>query len=330
MAASPALRARSVALALALAATALPASAAVLRLCDATDRGNAVQRDRQLRFAAVVREHLEASGAEVALVSRAGLSLGRFGMRYSHAGFSLRSPADPATPAWAVRQLYYDCEPGRPRLFDQGLSAFVLGAEQPEAGWLSVLLLPPQAAAALARAVADDRLALRMLHPRYSANAHAWALQFQNCNQWVAEMLAAAWGGDAVRGPTAPDEDAPAPTPAPAPAPTADLALRQRAQHWLAAEGYVPAVFELRSPLLQLAGLFVPWIHQQDHPPQDLEAMRYRVSMPAAIEAFVRRRWAATRRLEFCYSPLGIVVREDGPPLDAACTAGPGDQTLAF
>ena len=297
-----------------LGSAAALASASVLHVCDDRDKANAAQQDRQLRFAAVVRERLQASQADIAIVSRAGLALGRFGMRYSHAGFSVRRPADPATPAWAVRQLYFDCTEARPRLFDQGLSAFVLGAEQPDAGWLSVLLLPQREAAALARAVMDDALASGLLHPRYSANAYAWALDFQNCNQWVAEMLAAAW---AVPGSSISEASGPA-------------GERARAQAWLRDAGYEPAVFELRSPAVLLAGMFVPWIHSRDHPSADVDALRYRVSMPAAIEAFVQRQHPATRRIEFCYTPERIVTRENGPPLGETCAAGPQDREILF
>ena len=121
---------------------------------------SAAQNDRLIRFGAIVKAELERSGASVALIARSGLDLGRFGQRYSHAGVSLK--AGPESP-WAVRQLYFDCDERRPRLFDQGMAAFVLGGNEPTLGYVSVLLLPPAPAAALERTALDNRQALALL-----------------------------------------------------------------------------------------------------------------------------------------------------------------------
>jgi hypothetical protein len=154
-------------------------------------------RRRRCSIAALVRAALERQRRRAWRSWRAqGLDLARFGQRYSHAGLSLRESA--ASPA--VRQLYYACDERRSRVFDQGMAAFVLGTDDPAQGFVSVVLPGPQAAHALARAALDDALALRLLGAAYSANAHAFASRYQNCNQWVAEMLAAAWGGVAAPG----------------------------------------------------------------------------------------------------------------------------------
>ncbi|MES1163309.1 MAG: DUF2145 domain-containing protein, partial [Rhizobacter sp.] len=202
------------------------------------------------------------SGASVALVSRSGLDLRRFGLRYSHAGISLK--ASPNTP-WSVRQLYYACDEGRPRLFDQGLSGFLLGTDDPAIGYVSVVLLPKPEAEALEQAALDNARALQLLNATYSANAYAWGLRYQNCNQWVAELLAAAWGH-----------------------PADDAAPRAEAQRWLAAHGYVPTRVKVGNRLLMWAGAFVPWLHDDDHPSDDVAQMVFRISMPESIERFVR------------------------------------------
>ena len=86
-----------------------------------------------------MKAELDQSGAQMALVSRSGLALQRLDQRYSHAGVSLK--ASDNTP-WSVRQLYYACDEQRPRLFDQGMSGFVMGANDPDEGYLSIVLLP--------------------------------------------------------------------------------------------------------------------------------------------------------------------------------------------
>jgi hypothetical protein len=283
------------------------ARADVLRFCGTHDRLSAADQDRLLRFSAAVREALEASGDTIALVSRAGLALGRFGVRYSHMGIALRAPGEARASAWQVRQLYFDCDERVPRIFDQGLSAFVLGAERPEAGFVSLLLLPADRSMALNRAARDDARALQLLHPQYSANAHPWRLDYQNCNQWVLELLASTWG----------------PTPA---ADASTLDARAASQAWLHETGYVPTTFEVDSTWLMLAGRFIPWLRHDDHPDEDLQAQRYRVTMPESIERFVQGLGPGVRRIELCHTTTRIVMREDGPPLSPACEAGPGDR----
>ncbi len=286
------------ALALALAAVPVLASSLPPRGCDRPVDVTATQQDRLLRFAAAVRDVLTASGSPAALISRSGTDLSRFGLRYSHAAVALASGLD--TP-WAVRQLYYACAEGRPRLFDQGLAGFVLGSDDADLGYVSLLLLPHEAATALARAALDKPLALGLLNARYSANAYPFSTDYQNCNQWVAELLAAALTGSADRA---------------------------EAQAWLRAEGYSPEPVQV-SPWLLLAGRFVPWLHFHDHPAEQLDTGRMQTSLPASLEAFALQRWPAARRIELCHGPQGIVLREGGAPLAAGCMPQPGDPSPA-
>lgn len=258
-----------------------------------------------LRLAAAVRAELaryEPSEAPVALVARAGLDLSLFGQRYSHAGLSAREHPD---GPWTVRQLYFACDEGRPRIFDQGLAAFLAGNESPEGPQLTVVLPAPAAGAALARAAADDALARRLLGTSYSANAHAFAVRHQNCNQWVAEMLAAAWGALPAQG-----------------------EARAQAQAWLRASGFEPTVFGLAWPPLRPLAPFVRWVREDDHPREDLSAWRYRVVMPQSLEAFVRRVEPGSRRLEFCLRGDRLVVREGWEPMPESCAPGPGDRVI--
>lgn len=279
-----------------------------MRHCDEPAALSAVQHDRLLRFTGVIRAALEASGDSVALVSRSGTDLVRFGQRYSHAGLSLRASAG---TAWAVRQLYFACDERRPRIFDQGLAAFVQGMDRPALGFVSVVLLPAADATVLEKHALDKRLALALLGPHYSANAHAFSTRYQNCNQWVAELLATAWRGGDI------DNAEPA-------------ALRAQAQDWLQAAAYAPTVFNVGSRLLMWAGALSPWLHSDDHPPQDIEQARYRVSMPASLEALVQRQAPGARRLEFCHTTTHIVMRRGWQPLGDACQAGPQDSVIAL
>lgn len=291
------------------------AHAGITRYCEQPAEQSAAEKDRLLRFAAVIKDALDRSGARVALVSRSGLDLSRFGLRYSHAGLSLR--ASPETP-WSVRQLYFACDEKVPRLYDQGMAGFLLGSHEASIGYVSALLLPADAAdaaTALEQAALDKRQALAVLAPVYSANAYPFSLRYQNCNQWVAELMASAWD---ARDPSDVDgrDDDPAP--------------RARAQRWLLDSGYVPSVIALGWRPLMWASLAIPWVHDDDHPPADLDRNLYRVSMPAAIEAFVQGRWPAATRLEFCHNERQVVVHRGFSPLAEGCEAGVDDTVIPF
>ena len=298
------LRARLLAAALCASAAAAQASADASRFCDRPSSLSAEQQDRLLVFADAVRQELEASGQSLALISRSGLNLARLGARYSHAGISLQASAN---GPWSVRQLYYACDERRPRLYDQGLAGFLFGTDNPAVGYISIVLLPRSEAAALEAAALEKPRALRLLAATYSANAYAFSLRYQNCNQWLMELLASAWGGL---------DDSPE--------------LRAQAQRWLGEQGYAPQPIELHSRLLMFAAGFIPWIYLDDHPQADLDALRFRTSMPATIEAFVRQRVAGVERIELCHNEQHIVIRRGWEPLAEGCVPGPGDRVVAF
>lgn len=276
-----------------------------LNYCQGQVEPGAAVQDRLIQVAGVVKSELERSGQTLALVARSGLALQRFDHRYSHAGVSLK--ASPNTP-WSVRQLYYACDEQRPRIFDQGMSGFVLGANDPAEGYVSIVLLPAEAASTLERAALDEIRAVQLLGATYSANAYAFGLRYQNCNQWLAELLASAWGG----------------------AWTAADDARDQAQQWLKAEGYAPSVFDLGwRPLVWLAGL-LPWLHTDDHPSEDLARAQFRVSMPQSLAAFVHHRWPEATHIELCYTALHIVVHQGWEPIAPGCLPADGDTVLAL
>ena len=291
------------ALCLAVLGAAGACRAEALGLCEGARTASAAEQDRALRLAAAVKAELAEAGAGMAIIARSGLDLARFGFRHSHAGFAL-PPADGAR-GWSVRQLYYACDEGRPRLFDQGLAGFLLGAGDEAPAYATLVLLPADAAGGLERAARDDALALQLLGADYSANAYVFALRYQNCNQWVAEMLAVGWG--------------------------ASTPTRASAQRWLREAGYEPGVFDgAAQPLAWFASALVPHVHADDHPAEDLAQRRYRVSMPSALEAFVRARLPEARRVELCRTERHIVVHRGWEPIAEGCVAGRGDTLIAL
>ena len=230
-------------------------------------------------------------GAPVALISRSGLNLKAIGHRYSHAGF-MTGPA-------SVRQLYYDCETAQPRVFDEGLAGFVKGVARDASPRFSVLWWPPEPARVLAGTVADEALATALLSPRYQAHAYTWSLHTQNCNQWLVELVAAAFGGGSSRA---------------------------EAQQWLREQGYAGSNVQLPWVGWLVAAAVIPHLGLQHHPPEHLQALRLEVSLPAAVEAWVRRMWPQVERVEWCRRGDEVVVRRGWQPLDEHCTPQPGDE----
>jgi hypothetical protein len=278
--------------------------AGIPTFCDRSNNVSAEDQDRVLRFAAVAKQELARSGARIALISRAGLDLSRFNLLYSHAGIALRESAD---GPWAVRQLYYACDEARPRLFDQGMAGFALGADAPTRGHIALLFLPDEESALLEQAARDKRLALALLAGQYSANAYAFGTRYQNCNQWVAELIASAWG-------RLDGQDA----------------TRAHAQAWLREQGYTAGPVRVPSHWMMFAGQFVPLVHVDDHPLDDIYALALRVSVPASIEDFVHRRAPRTQRVEMCHDRQRIVVHRGWEQLGPDCTPLPGDEVIAL
>ncbi|MFS2006549.1 DUF2145 domain-containing protein [Duganella sp. CT11-25] len=289
------------ALAALLLACAAGASSGASRFCDRDQPLTAAEQDRLLRFAAVLREELAATGDGVALVSRSGLDLSRFGIRYSHAALAWRSESG----LWSARQLYYACDERRPRIYDQGLAGFALGTDDPRLGYLSIVRLPAQAVLTLRPALLDNPRVLHLLAAHYSANAYAYGLRYQNCNQWIMEMIAAGWG-DLPDG-----ED-----------------LRERAQAWLRDAHYAPQPVDVNSRLLMLASYFVPLLHLDDHPDDDRRTMRLEISLPSTVETFVRERFPASERVELCHDDRRIVIHRGWEPIAEGCQPGEGDRVV--
>jgi hypothetical protein len=280
------------------------AQVSAARFCDRPQVQDARQQDRILRFAAIVRQELDASGEDIALISRSGVDLRDLGIRFSHSGLTIKEGGD---VPWSVRQLYYACDEGKPRLYDQGIAGFLFNGDEPAVGYVSIVLMPRKEALELRRVALDKQRALRLLAGRYSANAYPFSTRYQNCNQWVVELLAAAWGA-------LPDGDD----------------LRERAQAWLAANDYAPEPVDLDSHALKFAATFMPLVHLDDHPPEDRYGLRFQVSMPDAIESFLRERMPQSRRIELCHDEHQVVVRHGWRPIADGCREEDGDRVIAL
>ena len=191
---------------------------------------------RSMDLAQRTNARLDASGAQVALVARAGQDLSRYGLRYSHMGIALREhPAG----RWTVVHALNDCGGAASSLYNEGMGNFFLtDLYRHEAQ----LVIPgPELQSKLA-ALFTTRTPLRLHEPKYNMLAYVYSTRYQNSNGWVLETLAAAA------------------------APAGQVETRAGAQSWLRAIGYraptieVPAMVRLGARLLRANVAF------DDHP----------------------------------------------------------------
>jgi len=263
---------------------------------------SAVQKDHLLVLSSTIKDLLESSGSDVAIVSRSGIDLDRFNIRYSHTGISLKHSQN--TP-WSIRQLYYACDEGRSRIFDQGLSGFLLDQDGNKPNFISLVFVKKPAAASLEQATLNNRTAVSLLGTQYSANAYAFSTLYQNCNQWVIELLAAAWG-----------------------APMPDPPSRVASQTWLKQQHYQPTDIDVKHRFMVWISHLVPLVHNNDHPAENLEKDIYQVSMPASVENFVRATTPGAERIEVCLNQKQIVIHRGWDLIADNCVPGAEDKVV--
>jgi hypothetical protein len=179
---------------------------------------------------------LDASGALVALVSRAGQDLSRYRLRYSHMGIALR---DHPAGRWTVVHALNDCGSASSALYNEGMGNFFLtDLYRHEAQ----LIIPGAGVQARLAALGATRTPIRLHEPRYNMLAYVYSTRYQNSNQWVLETLAAAL------------------------APGGQVETRAEAQKWLKALRYQSPTIEIPASVRLGARMFRANVAFDDHP----------------------------------------------------------------
>lgn len=179
---------------------------------------------------------LDASGAQVALLARVGQDLSKYNVRYSHVGYVWR---DHPQGRWTVVHELNQCGSAGSDLYNEGLGNFFLD----DLYAFETLILIPNAATQqnIAALLASD-MPKKLHAPQYNMVAYAFSTKYQNSNQWVLEMLAAASSNDIKIG------------------------NREQAQAWLKIAGYQPITLNIPS-LTRLGGrMFRANVAFDDHP----------------------------------------------------------------
>jgi len=176
---------------------------------------------------------LDASGAEVVVLARAGQDLAKYGLQWSHLGLAYREGG-----RWLVVHKLNQCGSARADLYRQGLGEFFLDdLHEYKAG---VAVLAPEVQARLKPVLLDNRRAAQLHTGAYNMLAYPWAQTYQQSNQWAIETLALAQ--------------------------EPQVASREQAQAWLKFKGYEPTTLKL-SPFTRLgARVTAANIAFDDHP----------------------------------------------------------------
>jgi hypothetical protein len=220
-------------LATVLATTAVPAHAG--QVCR-DEPLSATEVVKSMELAKKTYEALEASGARVALVARAGQDLSKYRQTYSHIGIVLR---DHPAGRWTVVHELNACGTSGSDLYNEGIGNFFLtDLYRYEA---RILVPGPELQARLVQVMAG-RAPRRLHEPRYNMLSYVYSTRYQNSNQWVLELLASAGA--------APGQ----------------VETRLEAQAWLKAQRYDPATVEIPAAVRLGARMFRANVAFDDHP----------------------------------------------------------------
>jgi hypothetical protein len=224
-------RQRASAVAAAVMLTAVLAAAGTAhagRPCDAAPL-SASAVERGMALAERTRAALDASGATVVLLARAGQDLSAYRLRWSHLGIAYRD-GDGADASWRVLHKLNHCGTAEAALYRQGLGPFFL--DSPFRYEAAFVALAPALAAPLRPLLQDNARGAQLHEPRYNMLAYPWATQYQQSNQWAIETLAmAALGAESGM--------------------AGQHVTRRQAQGWLQARDYQPTVLQL-GPMTRL------------------------------------------------------------------------------
>jgi hypothetical protein len=214
----------------------MPMSAQAGRSCEAK-LPDATSVQRSLELAQRTAKALDATGAQVVVLARAGQDLSKYHLRWSHLGLAYReSGQGPST--WRVVHKLNQCGSARADLYRQGLGEFFM---DDLFDYQAAFVVPnPEIQAKLLAVLMDNRRASTLHTSAYNMVAYPWAQQYQQSNQWAIETLALSQEESAT--------------------------TRERAQAWLRFKGYEPTTLRIGA-LTRLGGrMTAANVAFDDHP----------------------------------------------------------------
>lgn len=221
--------------------------------------------EKSLALAYKTLQALDASGAKVVVMARAGQDLSKYGVRYSHLGFVYRQEDASGRHVWRVVHKLNQCGTAESDIYRQGLGEFFLDdLWQYEAAWI---VLSPMAQSRLLPVLQNHKQLLVMHHKPYSMVSYPWAQRYQQSNQWAIETMAYAMGAETAN-------------------PVSD---RIQAQTWLQKNAYQPTTLNI-SPLVRLgARMTKANVAFDDHPDEKRYADRIETVTVDSVFSWLKR-----------------------------------------
>ena len=237
----------------------LSAAAEAGRSCEEHDVGAAVVA-QALELAREAQQKLDASGAGVALIARAGQNLSQYGVRYSHFGFVWR---DHPKGAWRVIHELNECGTAASEIYDDGLGNFFL-----DDLWKmeALILIPNESTQQRLASLFSSRRHLVLHEAHYNMVAYPFSTKYQNSNQWGLEIIAAAEARDAV------------------------ISSREQAQQWLQLARFQPTELKLDALTRFGARMTKANVAFDDHPGELRWSDRIRTVTVDSVFSFMTNR----------------------------------------
>lgn len=182
-----------------------------------------------------VKQALDTSKSELAIIARNGQDLTQYHLRYSHLGL-VRKDAD---GRWIILHELNQCGTAESALFNQGLANFFL--DDPFR-YEALVLIPSAEFQQKILAKLNSDTITQLHETRYNMLAFPFSTRYQNSNQWALELIAAAFAQDVA------------------------IQHREQAQAWLKAADYQATTLEIPMMTRLGARLFRANIAFDDHP----------------------------------------------------------------
>lgn len=224
-------------------------------------------------------ETLEAlPGVDVAILARGGQDLSRYGLRHSHLAFAVREDDG----SWRTVHLLNHCKSPHSTLYREGLSNFI--GETGTHTDLRVGVPTPALRAALKTMLTAPGIQAKALHePRYSVVAYPFSAEYQNSNQWVLEVLAAA---------IAQSRDGTL------------LVRRAQVQAWLKEQRYEPSALHIGVGKRLGARFFAANAATTDHPASERISGNYSVVTVESVFDFLQKRGLLAQETSVAHVPV--------------------------
>jgi hypothetical protein len=210
-----------------------------------------------LGLAVKVKDYLDSSGAQVAIIGRVGRDMSEQGLRYSHSGMVIR---DAKKGHWLVLHELNQCGSSQSDLFDEGLGNFFLDGMF---AYDALIAIPSAAVQQRLLQSAHSSTPRDFHQPHYSLIASPFSTKYQNSNQWLLEMLT------------------------PSLAPGKPIKNRSEAQAWLKQASYAPSKIKISQTKRLGAKLFASNVYFDDHSGDEWIAARYEAVTVESMMAFL-------------------------------------------